>query len=146
MRDYFLIGFIACAALCSGFLAGQVIDTASSAELPVFRPDARPHVAVVRIDGIENGLLTGNLHGDVRLFLRDKPVLATAGSGTFRVSAGSALAPVTTVKVPAGTQFVASKRGKKYYPVRSPAGEKLAPANRVYFNSAAEAEKAGFSK
>ena len=45
---------------------------------------------------------------------------------------------------PAGMHFVASRRGKKYYPVGSPAAAALKPENRVYFPDAAAAEDAGF--
>jgi len=41
-------------------------------------------------------------------------------------------------------QFVASKRGKKYYPVRSGEAQRIVPENRVYFESALQAEGAGY--
>ncbi|PIQ75982.1 30S ribosomal protein S1 [Candidatus Peregrinibacteria bacterium CG10_big_fil_rev_8_21_14_0_10_49_24] len=41
--------------------------------------------------------------------------------------------------------FVASKSGKKYYPVDSVQGKKVKEENRVYFKDEKEAEKAGFS-
>lgn len=46
--------------------------------------------------------------------------------------------------VPAGMYFVASNRGKKYYPVDSPAAARLKSENRVYFPDAAAAKRAGF--
>jgi hypothetical protein len=52
---------------------------------------------------------------------------------------------VVTVTVPAGMKYVASKNGKYYYPVESVAGEKIVPANRVYFASEGDAEAAGFA-
>ncbi len=42
-------------------------------------------------------------------------------------------------------QFVASKTGKKYYELNSAAGQKIKEENRLYFGSAEEAEKAGYS-
>ncbi len=53
---------------------------------------------------------------------------------------------VIEVFVPAGMQFVASRKGKKYYAVDSAGGEKLTPENRVYFRTAAEAEAAGYQR
>ena len=41
--------------------------------------------------------------------------------------------------------FVASKTGKKFYPVDSAAGKKIKEENRVFFKTEKEAEKAGFS-
>lgn len=42
-------------------------------------------------------------------------------------------------------QFVASKTGKKYYPVDSAGAKKIKKENRVEFDSAKEAEKAGYT-
>lgn len=41
--------------------------------------------------------------------------------------------------------FFASKRGHKYYPVGCSAGKSLKQENRIYFSTAAEAEKAGYA-
>jgi hypothetical protein len=43
-------------------------------------------------------------------------------------------------------QFVASKRGKKYYPIDCPAGSSLKTDNKVFFNNEAEASAAGYSR
>lgn len=40
--------------------------------------------------------------------------------------------------------FFASKKGKKYYPIRCSAGKSIKIENRVYFKTANEAEKAGY--
>lgn len=44
----------------------------------------------------------------------------------------------------ANAQFVASVRGTVYYPVGCRAAQKLAPANRVYFQTAEQAQAAGY--
>ncbi len=49
------------------------------------------------------------------------------------------------VKETAEAGFVASKSGKKYYPVDSVAGKKITEANRVFFSSEKEAVAAGYS-
>ncbi len=41
--------------------------------------------------------------------------------------------------------FVASAKGKKYYPVNCPAAKNLSATNRVYFVSSAEAESKGYT-
>lgn len=43
-------------------------------------------------------------------------------------------------------QYVASSRGKKYYPVDCSAAKSLSPNNLIYFNSQQEAESAGYTK
>ena len=59
-------------------------------------------------------------------------------------SSSSSQAHVIEVRVPAGMQFVASRKGKKYYAVDSAGGERIVPKNRVYFETAQEAESAGY--
>lgn len=100
-------------------------------------------VAVVHIDGIRNGALVGSVQGSVYLTAGGKAVIPTEG-GTFVITDKSVLTNMVEIAVPPGMQFVASKRGKKYYPVTSSQGQKLAPANRIYFPSAEAAEEAGF--
>lgn len=46
---------------------------------------------------------------------------------------------------PAGS-FVASKKGKKYYPTNCPAAKNLSQTNVIYFKDAAEAEAKGYTK
>lgn len=107
-------------------------------------PDVRPTIPVIRINGIEDGKITGSIHGNARLFLGDVMPIPD-GSGAFRIPAGNLFRDTVTVRVPAGMRFVASRRGKKYYPVRSANAAKLAPANRVYFADAESALRAGYS-
>lgn len=42
--------------------------------------------------------------------------------------------------------FVASKNGSKYYPAGSPGEKRIRPENRVYFDTALDAEMAGYDK
>ena len=44
-----------------------------------------------------------------------------------------------------GKNYFASSRGKKYYPVECSAGKSLKQENRVYFATASDAEKAGYT-
>jgi hypothetical protein len=46
--------------------------------------------------------------------------------------------------IPDGMKFVASSKGKKYYPVFSASGNRITPKNRLYFRTAKEAEIAGY--
>ena len=48
-------------------------------------------------------------------------------------------------KEPQKKEWVASKSGKKYYPIDSPAGKKIKEENRVFFASEKDAEQAGYS-
>lgn len=57
--------------------------------------------------------------------------------------------PLIVREAPASNEampFVASKRGKYFYPAQSKSAARLAPQNRVYFPDAASAEKAGYRR
>ncbi len=100
---------------------------------------------VVRIDGIRNGALIGSVSGDVRVVAGSTPV-AVGGSGAFAISDRSVLTNIIEIHVPPGMHFVASAKGKRYYPIQSAAGNQIVPQNRVYFPTEASAQKAGYKK
>lgn len=130
-----------------GYLAGRVVTC--RLDLPqtsmTLTDDMRPPVPTVRIDGVRNGYLEGVIIGEGRLVFGGHPIV-TDGSGAFRVPANPILTNAITVTVPEGMRFVASKNGSKYYAVGSSGGAQIAPINRVYFRTAAEAEAAGYTK
>jgi hypothetical protein len=102
-------------------------------------------LSVVHIDGIRNGSLVGSVHGDVRLVAGDHVVQPDA-SGAFAIHDTQLLTNVVTISIPDGMHFVASKKGKKYYPVDSASAQNLSLDNRVYFPTASAAEAAGYSR
>lgn len=126
--------------LTAGLLLGRVVwrDPPPLALVP----DARPPMPAVVFEEIDGGVLKGRVSGEVRLAAGDAAVLL--GSGAFAVTLPYRLAPEEPVVVPEGMAFVASVRGTRYYPVSSPQGRELSPANRVYFATRADAEAAGY--
>lgn len=134
-------------AFVCGYLLGRLITerrTLVSAPMQM-RDLSRPLVPTVRVEGVVNGQLKGALFGEARFFLGGKQIVPDQ-SGSFVVPAGSLLTNTIEITVPEGMRFVASRRGKKYYPVDSASASNLAPANRVYFKTAEEAEGAGYKR
>lgn len=131
--------------LCIGYMIGRIANVQLHAQqYPMaLTRDTRPLIPVVAFQGIADGKLQGNVKGDVRVFVGDDIIL-TEDDGTFAVSPGPLAINNISVLIPEGMHFVASRRGKKYYPVLSKSGEKIVPENRVYFRTRAEAEEAGF--
>jgi hypothetical protein len=133
-------------SLAIGLLTGSVLTAWHLREPPAMKiveDSASADVPVVRIDGIFNGSLLGTAAGGVRIVAGDTPVMPNA-SGSFSISDPSVLSNIITVTVPEGMNFVASKRGKKYYPVNSAGGQGIVPENRVYFKTAEDAQRAGY--
>lgn len=102
-------------------------------------------VPVVRIEGIRDSALIGTIQGEVRLVAGDQIVLPN-GSGGFAITDRDLLTNIIMIKSPEGMNFVASKRGTKYYPLDSAGAGSISPANRIFFRTAKEAEGAGFKK
>jgi len=130
-----------------GYLVGRIVTCRLAIpQTPMtLTEDTRPLVPTVRVDGVRNGYLEGSIVGNGR-FVLGGHVVVTDQSGAFRVPANPLLTNMVTVTVPEGMKFVASKNGKKYYPVGSASASQIAPINRVYFKTAVDAEKAGYTK
>ena len=141
-----LLGITLLAITC-GYLLGRMITLRFSVpDTPItVIEDTRPLIPTIRIQGIHNGMIEGRILGDARLFFGDELLIPTA-SGTFAFPPNIFLKNIVDIVIPSDMQFVASQRGKKYYPVGSSAGEQLIPENRIYFKTAEEAEKAGYVK
>ncbi len=128
-----------CFAISSGFLSGRLIANHRSPITIV--EDTRPQVPVITLEGVRNGLLYGEITGNALVSI-GKDLFTQ--SGIFALDAGPLLRNELLVVVPPWAAFVASKNGKKYYPVDSSSGRSITPKNRVYFRHASEAEAAGY--
>lgn len=133
-------------ALIFGFLAGMVVTRTRQAEtVPLtIVPDTQTVLPAVVIEGIRDGALHGHTEGDVRVVAGEHPADVEA-DGSFVIHDKAVLTNTVTVTVPPGMHFTASAKGTRYYPVGSPEGLRIAPANKVYFATEGEAEAAGFT-
>lgn len=139
-------------SLCAAYLFGRIAAQMTLAAPPMtIVPDPRPHIPVVMIAGIEGGRLVGTVTGSGRVIVAGKTVVPDA-EGAFAAAitlppAATRSGTARTPSVPASdAAFVASKRGKKYYPVGSKGAANLSPKNLIYFRSAEEAEAAGYRR
>lgn len=138
---------IASSALCLliGLLIGSLLTAWALPGAPSMQivTTTGATVPVVTIVGIHNGSLVGSVAGGVRLIAGDSPIMPDA-SGSFAIKNTAVLTNVITVHIPEGMHFVASKKGKKYYPISSAGGQNIVPDNRIYFRTAEEAKNAGY--
>lgn len=105
-------------------------------------------IATLNLKGVVNGKLTGEAAGQtIRLVSGPNEIREVKIGESFEIPVVSTNGAVAAAPViPANALFMASKRGKVYYSVFDARGLEIAPQNRVYFNSEAEAEKAGYRK
>lgn len=84
------------------------------------------------------GIITGKNQ------FRENPIIL---EGVTPISEESILTP-TTIKKSLNTfgDYVASNRGKMYYPVDCPAANNLKEENKIYFKTSSAAEEAGYKR
>ncbi len=135
--------------LSLGYLLGtfvlQMEEAVSPAPIISLHRDIHRRAPIVHIEEIRNGKIVGSVGTGARLVFGEL-VVTPALDRRFSIEAAPFLINIIDVPVPAGMLFVASSRGKNYYPVESSAGQNLSPANRLYFKSTIEAERAGYKK
>lgn len=140
-------GFWTLLILTLGYAMGtfglRVEEVFAPPPITVLREDVHEPVPVIHMREINDGAIVGTIDQRARLVLGED-IVVPKEDGSFRIDAKKFLVNVVDVKIPHGVLFVASSRGKNYYPVDSSAGKKLAPRNRIYFRSAAEAEAMGY--
>ena len=141
-----LIGALLLAGIL-GYLIGRTVAVRAAFQAsPVqVREQAHPLEPTVVLEGVRDGKVIGSVKGEVRLWIGEKQVFPDE-EGKFAAEPGPLLVNDISVLTPEGMQFVASKRGEKYYPVRSGEAQRIALENRVYFESALQAEGAGYRK
>lgn len=137
---------LSASALCVAYLLGRVMSVVAVHSEPIhILPDHRPLSTTVVLQSWDNGMLRGAMLGSGRLLVGNRAVVIN-GSGAFAVRLElPKAAPAQGAATGYGGGFVASSRGKKYYPARSPAAEKLSPKYLRHFATKAEAEAAGYT-
>ena len=125
------------------FALEKVIAPAPITLLP---HDARPRRSpIVHVEEINDGNIIGMVGTGARLIIGNEAVVPRPDR-SFAVPARPFLVNIIDVPIPRSAQFVASRRGRKYYPVDSSAGQRLVPENRLYFRTAEEAEALGYER
>lgn len=134
--------------LLLGYLLGSFLLTVERVAAPAPVRIARvrsPRAPFVHVREISNGRIIGTVGTGARLVI-GKTVVVPEHDRTFEIAASPFLVNVIDVPVPHGALFVASRRGKNYYPVAARAAERLKPENRIYFRTGEEAEEMGYKR
>ncbi len=110
-------------------------------------PDISPQVSLVRIQKLAGGILSGTMEGKARILLRNE-IGVPDNEGNFSIDIQGLLSEdaQASSEIPAGATHVASAKGKKFYKVGTPAAERIAPENRVFFFSEFEAMSKGYRR
>lgn len=109
--------------------------------------EINPGVTTLQFMKVENGHLIGRIEGQhARLVYSSDHLLELEKGDDFSVplSEIDLIHFFVAEDLPEGTQFIASKSGKYYYSIFDKKAFNLTPANRIYFQSAQEAEERGY--
>lgn len=84
-------------------------------------------------------------NGTPEVKIVSNPGLVVASAEDYKTNKAPSPQSATALTGTSGGAYVASKRGKKYYPVGCSAAKSLSAANKIYFATADEAEGKGYS-
>ncbi len=155
MKKIILV-FLGIGIFLCGVFAGIIIENIRQSEQKEydFHPVKISEISppVVTLFQIENGVLKGEVeHGDLRIFVGEekKEIKIITSSPekprNFSLNIQKILPMLKRIPAPEGSQFVASKRGKKYYALDNPRAFLVSSKNRIFFTSKEAAEKNGYS-
>lgn len=137
------------AALAAGGLGGSAYERwrQTVARTPVTIGDYSDEISLLRLKGIENGVVKGSLEGEeARVVVEGATEVYSLFPGEFEFSVAEILPNLKQIPAPAGMRFVASKNGKYCYPLDSPRAALISSKNRIFFADEAAARRAGFAR
>ena len=141
--------FFAAVALFSfGFLGGSLSEKIQQEDQfvhPVEGVNMGTTVPVFTVSEVSKKGITGYVNGGELRLVGGKEVVVNTGSGEVFLPLGKKQWKDASIVIPPGSQFVASKKGKKLYPIKSTAAQKLSVENRIYFTTEAAGIAAGYS-
>lgn len=142
--------FLGVSILFLGIFVGIILENFRQSEQKIYNFShaeiSDKNIPVLTLEQIENGKISGIVsHGELRIILapEDKKI-SVLKNETFSLDIREILPMLKEVPHPEGTQFVASKRGKKFYPIDSPRAFLITSKNRTFFKDESEAEEKGF--
>ncbi len=143
---HIMSGIIIVLSVLSGYIFGRIIEyTERIKEEPPIEVQEYEHdqMPLVRFLEFSDNILAGEIiDTNVVLMVRDK-LVEIDENNRFEIDVSS-IENLIEIVIPKGMNFVASKKGKKFYPVDSAQGKKIKPSNRIYFKTATEALSKGY--
>jgi hypothetical protein len=109
-------------------------------------PQNHDKIPLIHFEKIENGTMYGKTGEKEIRFIIGKESIFTSHGGNFDFSVAEILPMLKTLPAPDGSEFVASKRGSRYWALDEPEAFLLSEKNRIFFKNAQEAEDYGYKR
>ena len=142
--------FFGVSILFLGIFVGIILENFRQSEQKIYNFSeteiSEKTIPVLTFFQIENGELSGKItEGKARIQIENSEI-SILKDEKFTLDIRKILPMLREIPHPKDMKFVASKRGKKYYPVDSPRAFLVTLKNRVFFKTRDEAEEKGFVK
>ena len=133
--------------LISGYTVG--FSEAKTRSFTEFKPvsELNSGIATIKFLKVEKGVLFGQIDGQkARIAYSPEHIDDLEMGQTFEIPLDQITlnAYYGALEIPKGMAYISSKTGKYYYGIMDPRALRITPKNRLYFESSAEAENAGF--
>jgi len=150
-RERWLLTGVFFLAMAVSFFAGQIsvqLPTSDNRDTPmVALGQTSAFVPTLQITSADKGVLSGVSNSkDLRVFVGGQMAVIREDGSLLLDTTGltERMSGATEAGETASYPYVASKNSKLYHRVGSSAANRISPANKVYFQSKAEAESKGF--
>jgi len=142
--------FFGVSILFLGIFVGIILENFRQSEQKIYNFSqteiSEKNIPVITFFQIENGEISGKItEGEARIQIEDSEI-SIVKDEKFTLDIRKILPMLKEIPHPKDMKFVASKRGKKYYPIDSPRAFLVTLKNRVFFKTREEAEAKGFVK
>lgn len=128
-----------------GILGGFWYGIQSAGDATIIQTQEKKMIPVLSFSQIENGILMGTSTAEIRIEISNDSVEVTQ-QGSFAIPITAILPMIQKIPSPQGKNWVASRSGKKYYPLDSPSAFLLTPKNRMFYATEQEAKNDGKEK
>ena len=131
--------------LFAGVIFNRIEELENRGPIEVVKAN-HERIPLIHFERIENGIMYGKTgEKELRFIVGENSIYSSFG-GEFSFPVSEFLPMLKKIPSPEGALFVASKRGKRYWPLDAPEAFLLSEKNRIFFTSEEEAQNAEFKK
>lgn len=139
------------ASLCVlivGIIVGKyqerIVINQENQQIVQLNKDINAGIPAIKILGLKDGELVGTVSAhDVRLFT-EKEVASVDGELNFSLKINNEMRKDLLFNIPENMNYIASSKGKNFYNIYDSYAVKIAPQNRIFFQTKAAAHEAGY--
>jgi len=122
----------------------RILINQTNSQIALLNEDINQTIPTVKILGLQDGVLRGTFTGSGLHLSTETEVATYDQEFNFTLNFNDVLRKDLLYNVPAKMNYIASSRGKKFYNIYDRSASKIAPQNRIFFQTKVEALAAGY--